>query len=79
MKILLDMNLSPRWAEALAAAGITAVHWSSVGAAQASDPEIIAFARSESWVILTQDLDFGTILAVTHGDKPSVIQIRLTT
>jgi predicted nuclease of predicted toxin-antitoxin system len=27
-------------------------------------------------VILTQDLDFGTILAVTHGAKPSVIQIR---
>jgi predicted nuclease of predicted toxin-antitoxin system len=27
-------------------------------------------------VILTQDLDFGTILAVTHGEKPSVIQIR---
>lgn len=26
--------------------------------------------------MLTQDLDFSTILAVTQGEKPSVIQIR---
>ncbi len=76
MKIPLDMNLSPRWIEALAIADITAIHWSSVGSAQASDPEIIAYARAGNWVILTQDLDFGAILAATHGEKPSVIQLR---
>ena len=27
-------------------------------------------------MVLTCDLDFGTILAVTHGDKPSVVQLR---
>jgi predicted nuclease of predicted toxin-antitoxin system len=27
-------------------------------------------------VVLTHDLDFSAILAVTHGKKPSVIQIR---
>lgn len=26
--------------------------------------------------MLTNDLDFGTILAVTHREKPSVVQIR---
>jgi predicted nuclease of predicted toxin-antitoxin system len=26
--------------------------------------------------VLTHDLDFGAILAVTHGRKPSVIQVR---
>lgn len=26
--------------------------------------------------MLTHDLDFGAILAATHGDKPSVVQIR---
>jgi predicted nuclease of predicted toxin-antitoxin system len=25
---------------------------------------------------LTNDLDFGAILAVTHGQKPSVVQLR---
>ncbi len=27
-------------------------------------------------MVLTHDLDFGAILAATHGDKPSVVQIR---
>jgi predicted nuclease of predicted toxin-antitoxin system len=27
-------------------------------------------------VVLTHDLDFSAILAVTHGNKPSVVQIR---
>lgn len=76
MKILLDMNLSPRWTEVLAAAEITSIHWSSVGSVQASDPEIMAYAQSGNWVVLTQDLDFGAILATTHGEKPSVIQLR---
>jgi hypothetical protein len=29
-----------------------------------------------NYVVLTHDLDFGTILAVTQGEKPSVVQIR---
>ncbi len=76
MKILIDMNLSPRWVAVLAEAGISSAHWSSVGSGKAPDPEIMAYARGAGWAILTQDLDFGTILATTHGEKPSVIQIR---
>ena len=34
------------------------------------------YAREGGHVVLTCDLDFGTILAVTHGDKPSVVQLR---
>ena len=34
------------------------------------------FARANSYVVLTHDLDFGAILAATHGKKPSVVQIR---
>lgn len=76
MKLLVDMNLSPKWAGFLAAAGFDATHWSSVGAATAPDSEIMRHARDNDFVVLTSDLDFGTILAVTHGDKPSVVQIR---
>jgi len=32
MKILLDMNMSPQWVNALISRGIPATHWSSVGA-----------------------------------------------
>ena len=27
-------------------------------------------------MVLTHDLDFSAILAATHGEKPSVVQIR---
>ena len=76
MKVLVDMNLSPRWTEVLQQAGFQAVHWSAVGAATASDQQIMSFARAEGYVVLTHDLDFGDILAATNGDKPSVVQIR---
>lgn len=76
MKLLVDMNLSPRWVGVLAEAGIEAVHWSILGAKNAPDPEIMAYASANDYVVLTHDLDFSAILAATHGDKPSVVQIR---
>ena len=76
MKLLVDMNLAPRWVPLLAEAGIEAAHWSTLGTANASDTEIMAFAKTKGHVVLTHDLDFGAILAATHGDKPSVVQIR---
>jgi predicted nuclease of predicted toxin-antitoxin system len=76
MKVLLDMNISPRWKEFLASAGIQSEHWSTIGIATASDSEIMAYARTTGHVVLTHDLDFSAILAATHGEKPSVVQIR---
>ena len=76
MKLLVDMNLSPRWIPLLTGAGIEAVHWSALGANNAPDSEIMAYARVSGYVVLTHDLDFGAILAATHGEKPSVVQIR---
>ncbi|RPI75559.1 MAG: hypothetical protein EHM45_14835 [Desulfobacteraceae bacterium] len=76
MKLLVDMNLSPRWIGLLSTAGIQAVHWSKVGKANAPDSEIMAYANLNHFIVLTHDLDFSAILAVTHGKKPSVVQIR---
>ena len=76
MKLLVDMNLSPRWVAVLANAGVEAAHWSTLGANNAPDSEIMAYARANDYVVLTHDLDFGAILAATHGEKPSVVQIR---
>lgn len=76
MKILIDMNLSPDWAPFLEAQGFSAEHWSRIGIANATDAEIMVYARTHDYVVLTHDLDFGAILAVTHGEKPSVVQIR---
>jgi predicted nuclease of predicted toxin-antitoxin system len=60
----------------LAGAGIEAMHWSAVGASNAPDSEIMVYARANDCVVLTHDLDFGAMLAATHGQKPSVVQIR---
>lgn len=76
MRFLVDMNLSPKWVNALEQSGIEAVHWSAIGSANTSDPEIMAYAKSNGFIVLTNDLDFGSILAATSGDAPSVVQIR---
>lgn len=76
MKILIDMNLSPDWVAAFAAENIESVHWSTVGDPRAKDVEIIGYARSNAYIVFTHDLDFGTILVLTHAAGPSVIQVR---
>lgn len=60
----------------LQAAGFEAVHWSTLGAPDATDEAIMAHAARQGLVVLTHDLDFGAILAATGGAKPSVVQIR---
>ncbi|MGA2621117.1 MAG: DUF5615 family PIN-like protein [Thermoguttaceae bacterium] len=76
MKLLIDMNLSPRWRSVLQAEGWDAVHWSNVGSASAPDREIMQWALNDHRVVLTHDLDFGAILAATQATSPSVVQIR---
>lgn len=51
-------------------------HWSQIGEATAEDTEILGWARLNRHAILTNDLDFGTLLALTAATGPSVIQLR---
>ena len=76
MKLLVDMNLSPRWTRFLSVAKLEAEHWSNLGAGHAPDAEIMAFAKAHGYVVFTHDLDFSAILAATRGEKPSVVQVR---
>lgn len=76
MRLLVDMNLSPRWVGVLNEGGIEATHWSTLGAHNATDLEIMAYAAKHDYVVLTHDLDFGAILAATQGAGPSVVQVR---
>ena len=56
--------------------GHEATHWVDIGAPDAPDHDVLAYASSSSLVILTQDLDFGTLLAAGGLSTPSVIQFR---
>jgi len=76
VKIVIDMNLSPALCGLLAEEGFEALHWSEVGNPRAPDIEIMKWARDRCSVVLTHDLDFGTILATTDADGPSVILVR---
>ena len=53
MKLLVDMNLSPRWVVWLKDAGVDAIHWSLVGKINAPDTEIMTFAMANDYVVLT--------------------------
>lgn len=76
MKFLIDMNLSPQWGEVFSRHGWPAVHWSTIGDPRAPDRVIMDWARENQHVVFTHDLDFGTLLAVTHAAGPSVFQVR---
>ena len=76
MKIVIDMNIPPTWVSVFEAAGYQAVHWSTVGDIKATDTSIMAWAVSNGYMVFTHDLDFGTLLAISEADTPSVIQVR---
>lgn len=70
------MNLSPEWVETFAQAGIEAVHWSTIGEPGATDRVIMTWAVDNNYIVFTNDLDFGTLLAATQANSPSVVQVR---
>ncbi len=76
MKILIDMNLAPDWVAVFAAQEIESVHWSTVGDPRAEDEKLMEYARANNYVVFTHDLDFGTMLALTQAESPSVVQVR---
>ena len=76
INILVDMNLSPDWVPVLKNQGWSAVHWSTIGKATDPDHVIMAWAAANQHIVFTHDLDFATVLALTHATGPSVIQVR---
>jgi predicted nuclease of predicted toxin-antitoxin system len=76
MRFLIDMNLSPLWVPFIEAGGLQAQHWRDVGALDAPDEELLGYAEQRGLVLITQDLDFGRLLAMGGATTPSVIQFR---
>jgi len=73
MKLLLDMNLPPRWVQFLTAEGFECVHWSDVGEPAAEDSQILAYAQENGFIVFTHDLDFGALLVGYRDAGPRVI------
>lgn len=71
------MGVSIGVVEWLRRQGHDCTHLRDEGLQRISNGEIFAKAASESRVVLTFDLDFGEIAALTAGRKGSVIVFRL--
>lgn len=77
MNFLADMGISPRVVEKLRQKGHQATHLLEVGLERMPDFDILEKARKDGSIVLTHDLDFGELLAISGGYLPSVIIFRL--
>lgn len=77
MKFLVDMPLSPKTADYLQSLGYDAVHLYYLGKSRATDEEIVKIAKEQNRIILSTDLDFGSILAYSKDIIPGVILFRI--
>ena len=76
MKFLLDMPVSPSLLNVLEANGHEGVHAHQIGKDQAPDTELLDLARREDRIVITADLDFPRILALSLAEGPGVILFR---
>jgi predicted nuclease of predicted toxin-antitoxin system len=70
------MPLSPATAAWLCDLGHDAVHAVDLGLERAADSEIMARAKHETRTVITADLDYPRLLAVTRANEPSLILFR---
>lgn len=77
MRFLADMGVDIRVVRWLRENGHDAKHLRDEGLHRIPNGEIFVKAISENRVIVTFDLDFGEIVALSQGEKASVILFRL--
>jgi predicted nuclease of predicted toxin-antitoxin system len=76
VKALLDMPVSSALLDVLREHGHEGVHAYDIGKGRASDRELLVLARSEGRVIITADLDFPRLLALSEAEGPGLILFR---
>ena len=76
MRFLLDMPVSPALAEWLRSKGHDAVHATERGLHREPDRGLLRLARDEDRVVVTADLDFPRLLALSHATGPGVVLFR---
>jgi predicted nuclease of predicted toxin-antitoxin system len=77
MKLVADLHISPSTVAFLRTLGHDVLRVDAILPNTATDEEIVATARAAGRSILTQDLDFSAIVALSGARSPSLITLRL--
>jgi predicted nuclease of predicted toxin-antitoxin system len=78
IRLLANVHISPKTVADLQKQGYEIMRSSEFLPANAPDINILEFARTENWVVLTQDLDFSMLVALSRYSQPSLITLRLS-
>lgn len=75
---LLDMGVAQSTAQFLRSLGHDAIHLRDEGLQRLPDDQIVSKAHAEGRAIITHDLDFGRIVALSGDTVPSIVTLRVT-
>jgi predicted nuclease of predicted toxin-antitoxin system len=75
-RFLLDMPVSALLLNVLHGHGHEGVHAHQIGKDRATDRELLEIARREQRVVITADLDFPQLLALSSAAGPGLILFR---
>jgi predicted nuclease of predicted toxin-antitoxin system len=76
MKFLLNMPVSLNLLYVLRSYGHEGVHASQIGKSCAPDEELLKLASQENRIIITADLDYPRLLALSLARGPGIILFR---
>jgi len=76
-RFLLDMGVAQSTGRYLTSRGHDVVHLSEQGLERLPDDRVVAKAKDEERIIVTHDLDFGRIVALSGRSVPSIVTLRL--
>jgi predicted nuclease of predicted toxin-antitoxin system len=78
LQFLADMNISPQTVSDLQVIGYSIIRVSGILPANSTDRVILTRARQDNLIIITQDLDFSTLVALGGYIVPSLVTIRMS-
>ena len=76
MRFLIDENMARSCSGVMREMGYEAFHVSEIGLTATADEDITGYAIAHGYIIITFDLDFSRIVALSSEPFPSVITFR---
>lgn len=78
LHFLTDMNISPQTVRVLQDCGYSIIRVSEILPANSADLQILSRAKQDHLIVVTQDLDFSTLVALGGQIVPSLVTIRMS-